>query len=226
MRIWQSVGGDTRGVERHVVTTSREHGFPLSAERIDTACSVMHRGVTSDFRLGVSPTPLVVDRADGPYVFDVYGHRLIDYYLGMGPMMLGHRPAAVVEAAVAQLERGILFGAQSEVDYEAARLVVELVPCAELVRFGTTGTEATQPAFRLARAATGRTTIVAFEGHYHGWLDNIAWSSAQLYGALGAFSKGQDLNAIRSLEILPWNDADRLADRLSSRDVAGVIMEP
>jgi glutamate-1-semialdehyde 2,1-aminomutase len=209
-----------------VVATRSEHGFPLSAERVQEACAVMPGGVTSDFRLGVSPTPLVVERADGPYVFDVDGHRLIDYYLGMGPMMLGHRPAAVVEAAAAQLERGILFGAQSEIDYEAARLVVDMVPCADLVRFGTTGTEANQTAFRLARAATGRTQIVAFEGHYHGWLDNVAWSSAQLYGELGAFSKGQDMNAIASLELLPWNDVDRIVDRLSARDVAGVIMEP
>ncbi len=186
----------------------------------------MPGGVTSDFRLGVSPTPLVVQRAEGPYLYDIDGHRLIDYYLGMGPMMLGHRPQAIVDAAIAQLDDGILFGAQSEIEYEAARLVVEMVPCAELVRFGTTGTEANETAFRLARAATGRTTIVAFEGHYHGWLDNIAWSAAQLGGELGAFSKGQDVNAIRSLEVLPWNDADRLVDRLSARDVAGVIMEP
>src|SRR5262249_34513771 len=101
-----------------------------------------------------------------------------------------------------------------------------MVPCADLVRFGTTGTEANQTAFRIARAATGRTKIVAFEGHYHGWLDNVAWSSAQLYGELGAFSKGQDLNAIASLELLPWNDADSVVDRLSTRDVAAVIMEP
>src|SRR5712691_5668421 len=110
-----------------MVATRREHGFPRSAERIREACSIMPGGVDSDFRLGVSPTPLVVQRADGPYLFDVDGHRLIDYYLGMGPMILGHRPAAVLEAVTAQLEQGILYGAQSELEYEAARLVVEMV---------------------------------------------------------------------------------------------------
>jgi glutamate-1-semialdehyde 2,1-aminomutase len=209
-----------------MVVTRRDHGFPLSAERVQKACSVMPGGVTSDFRLGVSPTPLVVRRADGPYLFDIDGHRLIDYYLGMGPMILGHRPPAIVEAAIAQLDDGILYAAQSEIDYEAARLIVEIVPCAELVRFGTTGTEANQTALRLARAATGRTTVLAFEGHYHGWLDNIAWSGARPGGELGSFSKGQDVNAMRSLEVLPWNDADGLVDRLSAGDVAGVIMEP
>ena len=72
--------------------------------------------------LGISPTPLVFDRADGPYLTDVDGNRLIDYYLGMGPMILGHRPDAVVEAVRAQMERGILFGGQSEVEFEAAEL--------------------------------------------------------------------------------------------------------
>jgi len=201
------------------------HGFPRSAERVHEAGSIMPGGVTSDFRLGVSPTPLVVREADGPYLFDLDGHRLIDYYLGMGPMILGHRPQVVVDAAVAQLGKGILYGAQSEIEYEAARLVVEMVPCAELVRFGTSGTEAIQTALRVARAATGRTTIVAFEGHYHGWLDNIAWRQDPANGSMGPFSKGQDEGAMRSLEVLPWNDADRLLERLSRGDVAGVIME-
>jgi glutamate-1-semialdehyde 2,1-aminomutase len=209
-----------------MVATRREHGFPVSAERVREACSFLPGGVTSDFRLGVSPTPLVVRGADGPYLFDLDGHRLIDYYLGMGPMILGHRPPEVVEAAVAQLGDGILYGAQSELEYEAARLIVEMVPCAELVRFGISGTEANQTALRLARAATGRATIIAFEGHYHGWLDNIAWSGVQPDGELVPYSRGQDPNAMRSLEVLPWNDAERLLDRLAVGDVAGVIMEP
>jgi glutamate-1-semialdehyde 2,1-aminomutase len=208
-----------------MVATRREHGFPRSAERIEQARALMPGGVDSDFRLGVSPTPLVVDRADGPYLFDVDGHRLIDYYLGMGPMILGHRPAVVVDAVIEQLERGILYGGQSELEYQAAELVLELVPSAELVRFGTSGTEANQAALRVARAATGRTTILAFEGHYHGWLDNIAWSIAP-DGSRTAYSNGQDTRAAESLEVIPWNDADLVVERLSRVDVAGVIMEP
>jgi len=209
-----------------MVTTDRAHGFPRSAERVREACALMPGGVDSDFRLGVSPTPLVVKRADGPFVYDLDDHRLIDYYLGMGPMILGHRPPAVIEAVRAQLELGILYGAQSELEYEAARLVVEMVPCAELVRFGTSGTEANQTALRVARAATGRTTIIAFEGHYHGWLDNIAWGAPSSNGKPASYSRGQDQRAMESLEVLPWNDVDRIVDRLSRGDVAGVIMEP
>ena len=160
--------------------------FKNSAERIRQASRFLPGGVSSNFRLGISPTPLVLDRADGPFLYDVDGNRLIDYYLGMGPMILGHRPAAVVEAVRAQLERGILFGGQSEIEFEAAELVCGMLPSAERVRFSSSGSEAVQAALRLARAATGRATIVKFEGHYHGWLDNVLWSVAPAPDAMGA----------------------------------------
>lgn len=80
-------------------------------------------GVNSNFRLGIAPTPLVFERAEGPYLYDVHGNRLIDYYLfGMGPMILGDSPAAVIAAATEQLQRGILFAGQSEAEFAAARL--------------------------------------------------------------------------------------------------------
>ena len=107
--------------------------FDGSAERIRQASRFLPGGVSSNFRLGISPTPLVFDHAEGPFLHDVDGNRLIDYYLGMGPMILGHRPEAVVEAVRAQLERGILFGGQSEVEFEAAELVCAMLPSAEKV---------------------------------------------------------------------------------------------
>src|ERR1700757_2584617 len=79
------------------------HGFDGSADRIRQASKFLPGGVSSNFRLGIAPTPLVFERADGPYLYDIDGNRLIDYYLGMGPMILGHRPDAVVEAVKAQL---------------------------------------------------------------------------------------------------------------------------
>src|SRR5690606_23131924 len=139
-----------------------------SVERIARAAEIMPGGVGSDFRLGISPTPLVIARGDGAELWDIDGNRFIDYYLGMGPMILGHRPQAVVEAVERQLRDGLLYAGQAEAEYRAAELVTELVPCADMVRFGSAGTEAVQTALRLARAATGRETIVAFEGHYHG----------------------------------------------------------
>ncbi len=208
--------------------------FQRSADRIREASRFLAGGVSSNFRLGISPTPLVFERADGPFLTDIDGNRLIDYYLGMGPMILGHRPAAVVEAVRRQVERGILFGGQSEVEFEAAELICGLLPSAERVRFSSSGTEAVQAALRLARAVTGRSTVLKFEGHYHGWLDNILWSVAPPPDRMGgerapvpqSGTAGQDELAGQRIEVLSWNRLDLVEERLGRGDVAGVIMEP
>jgi glutamate-1-semialdehyde 2,1-aminomutase len=196
--------------------------------------SYLAGGVSSNFRLGISPTPLVIERGEGPYLFDADGNKLIDYYLGMGPMILGHNPAVVIDAVKRQLDKGILFAAQTEVEFEAARLVCAHVPCAERVRFGSSGSEIVQAAIRLARAATGRKIIIKFEGHYHGWLDNILWSVMPARDQAGPAespirvggSAGQDDAAGLHTEVMQWNDLDRLIGRIERRDVAGIIMEP
>jgi glutamate-1-semialdehyde 2,1-aminomutase len=201
---------------------------------ISEAAKYLPGGVNSNYRLGISPTPLVFDRAEGPFLYDVDGNRLIDYYLGMGPMILGHSPEPVIAAVKQQLQRGILFAGQSEIEYEAARLVCQLVPCAEMIRFGSSGSEVVQAALRLSRAITGRDMVIKFEGHYHGWLDNIHWSISPPLDQAGPpdtptpvpGSVGQDLLAGRNLEVLPWNDLDLLVERLAREDVAAVIMEP
>lgn len=210
------------------------NSFERSKALMSDARKFLAGGVSSNFRLGISPTPLVVQSATGPYVIDADGNRLIDYYLGMGPMILGHDPAPVLAAVRAQLDKGILFAAQSEVEFEAACLVCELVPCAERVRFGSSGTEVIQAAIRLARAATGRTVIIKFEGHYHGWLDNVQWSVGPTKDSCGPpehptkvpGTPGQDLTAGQNLDILGWNDLKAVEDRLAKGDVAAVIMEP
>jgi glutamate-1-semialdehyde 2,1-aminomutase len=208
--------------------------FDRSRQLIADAGAYLPGGVSSNFRLGISPTPLVFERGDGPYLYDVDGNRLIDYYLGMGPMILGHSPAPVIAAVTEQLQRGILFAGQSEVEYQAARLVCEIVPCAEMVRFGSSGSEMVHAALRLARAATGRQTVIKFEGHYHGWFDSILWSTAPPLDQAGPpdaptpvpGSRGQDGLAGQHLEVLPWNNLELLAARLGRGDVAAVIMEP
>jgi glutamate-1-semialdehyde 2,1-aminomutase len=208
--------------------------FNRSAERIRQASQFLAGGVSSNFRLGISPTPLVFDHADGPFLHDIDGNRLIDYYLGMGPMILGHRPEIVVEAVRKQLERGILFGGQSDVEFEAAELICGLLPSAERVRFSSSGTEAVQAALRLSRAITGRGTIVKFEGHYHGWLDNILWSVAPAPDRMGgeaapvpqSGTAGQDERAGQLIEVMSWNRLDLIEERLARGDVAAVIMEP
>lgn len=214
--------------------TRQRVSFERSRAEIARNSAWMPGGVSSNFRLGISPTPLVFDRGEGPYLHDVDGNRLIDYYLGMGPMILGHKPKAVCEAAARQLEKGILFAGQTAVEAEAARLVCEMVPCAEKLRFGSSGSEVIQAALRIARAATGRETVVKFEGHYHGWFDNVLWSVAPPPDALGerndpqpyAGSLGQLASSGDALAILPWNDLEALEARLAAQDVAAVIMEP
>jgi glutamate-1-semialdehyde 2,1-aminomutase len=208
--------------------------FTKSKQLLAEAAQQLPGGVNSNYRLGISPTPLVFDHAEGPYLFDVDGNRLIDYYLGMGPMILGHNPQVVLDAVTEQLKRGILYAGQSEVEFAAARLVCQMVPCADMVRFGCSGSEVVQAALRLARAATGRSTIVKFEGHYHGWLDNIHWSIGPAVEQAGPAdaprpvpaSIGQDPLAGESLAVLPWNNLELLAARLQRGDIAAVIMEP
>lgn len=210
------------------------YSFARSTARIAEASRFLPGGVSSNFRLGITPTPLVIERGEGPFVIDADGNRLIDYYLGMGPIILGHNPARVLEAARSQLERGILFAGQTEVEFTAARLVCELVPCSERVRFGCSGSEVVQAAMRLARAATSKQTILKFEGHFHGWLDNVQWSvspSADVCGPPDHPHKvpgtpGQDSLSGNHIEILGWNDLQAVEARLQKGDVAGVIMEP
>lgn len=208
--------------------------FERSRAKMKEGARYLPGGVSSNFRLGILPTPLVVQSAEGPYIIDSDGNRLIDYYLGMGPMLLGHSPKRVIDAAKLQMEKGILFAAQTDVEFEAARLVCELVPCAERVRFGSSGTEVVQAALRLARAATGRNTVVKFEGHYHGWLDSVQWSVSPGADACGPLESpckvsgtaGQDPHSGDSLDVLAWNDLKMIENRLALGDVAAVIMEP
>lgn len=206
--------------------------FEGSRQRVRDGGAYVAGGVNSGFRVGIRPTPLVFTDADGAYLTDVDGNRYIDYFAGMGPMLLGHRPEAVISAAREQLERSILVAGQTELEYEAARLLTELVPSADRVRFSTTGSEAVQAALRLARAATGRSVVLKFEGHYHGWFDNVLWSVSPDPTLAGPAESPIPLPGtegqlpVQGMEVLPWNAADLVTARLERGDVAAVIMEP
>jgi glutamate-1-semialdehyde 2,1-aminomutase len=140
----------------------------------------------------------------------------------------------VQQAVKQQVEKGLLYAGQSEIEFEAARILCENIPSAQRMRFGSSGSEVAQAAFRLARAATGKRIILKFEGHYHGWFDNILWSTAPGENAAGPEdapvlvpgSKGQDPIDAAGLDVIGWNDLARLEARLAKGDVAGVIMEP
>jgi glutamate-1-semialdehyde 2,1-aminomutase len=208
--------------------------FDRSAALIAENAKYIAGGVNSNFRTGMAGGPLVFQRGEGPYLIDADNNRLIDYYCAMGAMVLGHSPAGVQQAVKDQVEKGILYAAQSEVEFEAGRILCERIPSAQRIRFGSSGSEVAQAAFRLARAATGKRIILKFEGHYHGWFDNILWSTAPGENAAGpedapvlvAGSKGQDPIDAAGLDVIGWNNLERLEQRLARGDVAGVIMEP
>jgi len=208
--------------------------FDRSAALIADAANTIAGGVNSNFRIGMAGGPLVFERGDGPYLIDADGNRLIDYYCGMGAMILGHTPKAVAQAVKNQVDKGILYAGQSEIEFEAARILCERIPSAQRIRFGSSGSEVAQAAFRLARAATGKRVILKFEGHYHGWFDNILWSTAPAQNAAGPEdapvlvpgSVGQDAMDAAGLDVIGWNNLERLEARLAKGDVAGVIMEP
>ena len=166
---------------------------------------------------------------------DLDGNVYIDYALGMGPVLLGHAHPLVNAAVAGSLPHGQLYAGQHEAEAELARELCEVVPSAEMVRFSMSGTEAVQAALRVARAFTGRTRIVKFEGHYHGWLDNVYVSVRPDEGRRGPEaaphavpeSQGQDEAAYRSQIVLPWNNLDLLRARLErDPEIAAVIMEP
>ena len=208
--------------------------FERSAALIAASAKHIAGGVNSNFRIGMAGGPLVFQRGEGPYLIDADGNRLIDYYCGMGAMVLGHTPKGVQQAVKEQVEKGILYAGQSEIEFEAAKILCERIPSAQRIRFGSSGSEVAQAAFRLARAATGKRIILKFEGHYHGWFDNILWSTAPAQNAAGpedapvlvAGSKGQDPIDAAGLDVIGWNDLARLEARLAKGDIAGVIMEP
>ena len=207
--------------------------FEGSARAIAEASHQVAGGVNSNFRIGMGPGPLVFTHGEGPWLHDVDGNRIIDYYCGMGAMVLGHSPEGVRAAVKREVDRGILFAGQTPLEFEAAEIICSRIPSAERLRFGSSGTEVAQAAFRLARAATDRRTIVKFEGHYHGWLDNVLWSTApapaDFEGRNDAVkvpgSKGQAAEDGEGLDVLQWNDLEAVEARLARGDVAAVIME-
>jgi glutamate-1-semialdehyde 2,1-aminomutase len=208
--------------------------FDRSAALIAENSRFIAGGVNSNFRIGMAGGPLVFTHGEGPYLFDADGNRLIDYYCGMGAMVLGHSPQGVIHAVQDQVAKGILYAGNAPIEFEAARILCERIPSAERIRFGSSGSEVAQAAMRLARAATGKRIILKFEGHYHGWFDNILWSTAPALNAAGPEdapvlvpgSVGQDAVDAAGLDVIGWNDLARLEARLARGDVAGVIMEP
>jgi glutamate-1-semialdehyde 2,1-aminomutase len=181
-------------------------------------------GVNSNVRLD-GPSVFFA-RGKGPWLWDIDGNDYVDYLLGQGPAFLGHAPADVVDAVEAACRGGMVYAAQHPLEVEAAELMCRAIGWADMVRFGSSGTEVVQAAIRLARAATGRREFVRFEGHYHGWLDNVLIEVGD--DGPEPASEGQIADYLNDCHMLPWNDLDAVADLLKghSPNLAAVIMEP
>ena len=186
---------------------------------------------------GWTPSPIYVDRGEGSHLWDVDGNEYIDYVLGLGPLILGHRPKAVIDKVCHTLqERGSLFALAHDLEIEAANKICQLLPTIEKLRLDNSGASAVQRAIRLARAFTGKEKVVRFEGHYHGWSDQIHWSNRPPLEAAGSHaapkaipsSRGIPEILAKTLIVLPWNDSDVLEKTLRAHkdEIACVITEP
>lgn len=174
---------------------------------------------------------IVIARGEGSLVWDEDGREYIDYLIGSGPMLLGHGHPEVMEAVLEQLPKGMTFFANNARGIELAEAIVDAVPCCEQVRFVTSGGEADMYAIRLARAYTGKTKILKFEGGYHGMSAeaqmSLAPARAVNFPTAVPDSAGIPQGLADEMLIAPFNDLDAVASLLTEHDdIAAIIAEP
>jgi glutamate-1-semialdehyde 2,1-aminomutase len=206
-----------------------------NTEQFASIREVITGGVSSSMRAQAIPEPLVVQRAKGDRIWDVEGRELLDLNMGYGPHLFGYADPDLAVALAGQLAEGAMTGLPHRLDQRAGELIARLVPSVEQVRFANSGTEAVTSALRLARAATGRTQVLTFEGHYHGWSETVLRagkatfhepapdSTAPRPGAPGMIPEA----LAHTIEV-PWNDlpALRAAFEAHGERLAAVICEP
>jgi glutamate-1-semialdehyde 2,1-aminomutase len=210
-----------------------------SRDWFSRATAVLAGGISSSARgttTGDKPYPLYITRGAGSHIWDADGNEFVDYLLSYGSLPLGHADPAICRAVAAQLAEGTMFGTCNTQEVELAEQICRMVPCAELVRFANSGSEAVCGAVRAARGFTGRNRILKFEGHYHGWVDVLAVSnrpSAEQSGPVEQpfshpHSRGIPAGVVADVVICPWNDIDILRSMLDEHkdELAAVIAEP
>jgi len=200
-----------------------EELHPNSRRLHEKAARLFPDGVTHDIRY-FPPFPLYVDHAQGAYKWDVDDNHIVDYIMGHGALLLGHNNEAVQEAVAWQLERGTHYGASHELEIAWAERVHQLIPSAEVVRFTSSGTEATMMAVRLARAFTGRKTLLRFAQHFHGWNDNVVGTPSP--EGVHPHALGVPEETLSNVIVIPQNDPELLRQTLREEEVAAVILEP
>ena len=211
--------------------------YSKSAELLERSKKVLAGGVSSEFRKYNHPHAIFYTHGKGSHLFDVDGNDYLDFTLSQGPLILGHSHPHVLKSVADYSEEGQLFAGQHIKEIELAETLNRIIPSAELMRFCLDGSEAVQTALRVARAKTGKQKFLRFEGHYHGWLDNVSWGiSTPSVDALGSrenpnvfpWSAGLPEHAKDEFIILPWNDLDLVKKTLADHhhEIAAIITEP
>ena len=197
----------------------------------DRALNVIPGGVNSPVRAckSVGTKPVFINRAEGCMIFDEDGNGYIDYIGSWGPMILGHRHPAVVEALSSVLKKGTSFGAPTELEIKLAEMLISAVPSMDMVRMVNSGTEATMSAIRLARGFTKRDTIIKFDGCYHGHADTLLVEAGSGVATLSIpGSPGVPKTFVAHTLSLPYNDIDRVSEVMKTQGekIACIIVEP
>jgi glutamate-1-semialdehyde 2,1-aminomutase len=171
--------------------------------------------------------PIFIERAAGAEITDVDGNTYVDYVCSWGPLILGHGHPTVLEAVTEAARLGTSYGAPTAGEVELAELVTQRMPAVDMLRMTSSGTEASMSAIRLARAVTGRETLVKFAGAYHGHVDGLLAQAGSGLATQGIpASPGVPESAAAGTVIVPWNDADAVRAAFEHHDVAALIAEP
>jgi glutamate-1-semialdehyde 2,1-aminomutase len=202
-----------------------------SQKLFNTALGLFPGGVNSPVRAfrAVGGQPVFIERGQAAYLYDVDGNRFIDYVLSWGPLILGHSHPAVVSAIAETAARGTSFGAPTELEIQLAQLIQTFMPNMEMLRFVNSGTEATMTALRLARAYTGRTKIIKFEGCYHGHADMLLVKAGSGVATLGLpDSPGVPAASIAETLLAPFNNLSTVERYFEQfpQAIAAIIVEP
>ncbi len=216
-------------MKKFITKKSEELFQELSQYLVDGVSSSFHKAENESY-------PIAMTHGKGSKLYDVDGNEYIDYIGGFGPMILGYAPEAVNVAVKKQIEKGSQFSTPTQQLLDLSKKLTEIIPCAEMVSFQSSGTEANMHAWRLARAYSRKQKIVKFSGQYHGWSDEQKISitaNADTFGTEKAPSRimttaGQRKAATDDVIIASWNHTDALETLFQQKgdEIAAVVMEP